>query len=320
VSLGLLLTAGLAWSCRSAGPIGDPERFVRPVVAVESFENRAPFPLRWDLGEGMAEQLTASLVRSGRFEVVSRASLDSVLDELELQHDPRFRPEGRLAPGRLKNARYLVRGAVVDFGHVAGGGLHFMRGLVHGRTKGYVAEVSITLTVVDIETREERSASFEGQAWAGEAGVDAVYGKVAFGGSAFYRTPLGHATEEAIWKALHWLVEQVASETWQPLIARVEEDRVYLNGGLDRGVVVGEELEVLAPGEAIIDPATGDILGHTAERLVGRLRVVMVEDRFAVAEVVEGDSLEVGQSCRRLDRPASKDGAGRGGTGTRSTG
>lgn len=282
-----------------------------PVVAVESFENRAPFPLRWDLGEGMAEQLTAALVRSGRFEVVSRASLGSVLDELELQRDPRFRSQGRLEPGRLKNARYLVRGTVVDFGHTAGGGLHFMRGLVRGRTKGYVAEVTITLGVIDIETREERSASFEGQAWAGEAGVEAVYGKVAFGGSAFYRTPLGHATEEAIWKALHWLVEQVASDSWQPLIARVESDRVYLNGGLDRGLQVGEELEVFAPGEAIIDPASGDILGHTEERRLGRLRVLSVEDRFAVAEIVDGEAFAVGQSCRRLAAPDGE----RGGSG-----
>jgi curli biogenesis system outer membrane secretion channel CsgG len=294
--LAVLLT-GIA--CKSTGPIGEPASFVRPVVAVESFENRAPFPLRWDLGDGMADILIASLTKADRFEVVSRAALGAVLDELDLQQDPRFREEGRVAQGRLKNARYLVRGTVVDFTHTSGGGLHFMRGLMRGRSKGYVALVTITLAVIDLETRQVLSGSFEGRAWAAEASLEATYRDISFGGKAFYRTPLGHATEEAIWKALHWMVEQVAASEWHPLIAKVEESTVYLNGGSDRGLIVGEELEVREPGEPIIDPATGDILGHADERVVGKLRIIEVKERFAVATVVDGSDLRVGQSCRR---------------------
>lgn len=296
----VLLLAVLPGCSSSTGPIGKPAKFVRPAVAVEPFENRAPFPLKWDLGDGMAEVLTASLVSSGRFDVVSRASLDSVMSELDLQRDPRFREQGRVAQGRLKNAHYLVRGTVVDFSHVAGGGLHFMRGLVHGRVRGYVALVSITLEVIDVETRAVLSNTFEGQAWASEASVDAVYHDIAFGGEAFYRTPLGHATRDAIWQALHWLVDQVASAEWHPLIARIEGSGIYLNGGSDRGVRVGELLEVREAGEPIVDPASGDILGQVGERTVGRLRVVNVAERFAIAEVVSGEGFRVGQSCTRL--------------------
>lgn len=302
--MGTLLTLLLTViACSSAGPIGEPARYVRPVVAVESFENRAPFPLRWDLGDGMADILTASLTKADRFDVVSRAELGAIFDELDLQQDPRFREEGRVAQGRLKNARYLVRGTVVDFTHTSGGGLHFMRGLMRGRTKGYVALVTLTLAVIDLETREVLSGSFEGRAWAAEASLEATYRDISFGGKAFYRTPLGHATEEAIWKALHWMVEQVAAKEWHPLIAKVEESQVFLNGGSDRGMIVGEELEVREPGEPIIDPATGDILGHADERVVGRLRVTDVKERFAVAEIIDGSDYRIGQSCRRLSPP-----------------
>lgn len=288
------------------GPIGEPQRFVRPTVAVAPFENRAPFPLRWDLGEGMAEVLTASLTSSGRFEVLSRAALDAVLDELQLQQDPRFRAEGRVAQGRLKNARYLVRGTVVDFGHVAGGGLHFMRGFVHGSTKGYVAVVTIALEVIDVESRAVLSSSFAGKAWAAEASIEGVYGDVAFGGKAFYRTPLGEATRDAIWSALHWMVDQVASAEWHPLIARIDGSLVYLNGGSDRGMKVGELLEVREHGEPIVDPASGDVLGEAGERVAGRLRVVNVAERYAIAEVVEGADLRVGQSCTRVAAEARR--------------
>jgi curli biogenesis system outer membrane secretion channel CsgG len=296
----LVLLAATSGCRSSAGPIGQPARFVRPTVAVEPFENRAPFPLKWDLGDGMAEVLTASLTSSGRFDVVSRASLDSVMHELDLQRDPHFREEGRVAQGRLKNAHYLVKGTVVDFSHVAGGGLHFMRGLVHGSVKGYVALVSITLEVIDVETRAVLSNTFEGQAWASEASVEAVYHDIAFGGEAFYRTPLGHATRDAIWQALHWMVDQVASAEWHPLIARIESGTIYLNGGHDRGMRVGELLDVREAGEPIIDPASGDILGQVGEHTVGRLRVASVADRFSIAEVVSGEGFRIGQSCTRL--------------------
>jgi curli biogenesis system outer membrane secretion channel CsgG len=297
----LIALATITTGCSSSsGPIGTPAKFVRPAVAVEPFDNRAPFPLKWDLGDGMAEVLTASLVSSGRFEVVSRASLDSVIQELDLQRDPHFREQGKVAQGRLKNAHYLVKGTVVDFSHVAGGGLHFMRGLVHGHVKGYVALVSITLEVIDVETRVVLSGTFEGKAWASEASVETVYHDIAFGGEAFYRTPLGHATRDAIWQALHWLVDQVASAEWHPLIARIDGESIYLNGGADRGMRVGELVDVRQAGDPIIDPASGDVLGQTGEHTLGRLRVISVADRFSIATALTGGGFEVGQSCTRL--------------------
>ncbi len=304
----LVLPLLFALACASSGPIGKPERFVQPTVAVESFENRAPFPLRWQLGEGMSEQLVAILVESERVDVVTRLSLGTVLDEIDLQKDPRFRNEGRVQGGRLKNARYLIRGKVIDFTHTSGGGLHFVRGLTRGRAKGYVALVTIALSVIDVETREVETTTFEGRAWAGELSLQAVYGGVAFGGRAFYKTPLGEATGTAIRRAVRWLVGRVADRPWQPLIARIEGETLYLSGGADRGLEIGDELEVREPGDAIVDPASGDVIGRTDSQLVGRLRVVEVRDRFALAAVVDGDSFAIGQACTVIEtddrRPA----------------
>ena len=146
----LLVAFGLFSGCRMRGPIGAPERYVKPVVAVESFDNRAPFPLKWNLGDGMADQLLGSLARSGRVTIVSRSALPAVFQELNMQNDPRFRSEGRATPGRLKNAQYLVRGTITDFTHTAGGGLHFLRGLSHGRTSAQVAVVTLALILLFI--------------------------------------------------------------------------------------------------------------------------------------------------------------------------
>jgi hypothetical protein len=59
-------------------------------------------------------------------------------------------------------------------------------------------------------------------------------------------------------------------------------------------------LEVREAGEPIIDPASGDVLGYTGERTLGRLRVVSVADRYAVAAIVGGSDFRVGLSCTRV--------------------
>jgi len=297
----LFLTALALFSgFQMRGPIGAPEKFVKPVVAVESFENRAPFPLKWNLGEGMAEQLLASLARSARVTIVSRSALPAVFQELNMQNDPRFRPEGRATPGRLKNAQYLVRGTVTDFTHVAGGGLHFFRGLSHGRTSAQVAIVTLAVSVVNIESREVVTRTFSGRAWASDLSLQVAYKDTAFGGGAFYRTPLGKATDEAIWDAVHWVVKEIAGERWTPRIARIADGRIYLNGGKDRHVRAGDEMEVIEQGEAILDPVTGDELGREPDHVVGRLRVSEVYERYTIADVVSGMEFRVGQMCRRI--------------------
>jgi len=92
----------------------------------------------------------------------------------------------------------------------------------------------------------------------------------------------------------------VAPAEWQPLIARIDGSLVHLNGGADRGMEVGESVEVCVAADPIVDPASGDVLGQVGERTVGRLRVVNVSPRYVIAEILEGGRLRVGQSCTRL--------------------
>ncbi|HRU05859.1 MAG TPA: CsgG/HfaB family protein [Candidatus Brocadiia bacterium] len=296
---GAALLAVTAAGCRSPGPIGDPSAFEKPSVAVESFVNRAPVFSQWRLGEGMASQLSAMLVKSDRVSVVSREALAAVMGELAMQDDPRFRPEGRVAKGRLKNAQYLIRGEVTDFSQVAGGGVYALRGLVSGSTRSEVAMVSIVVSVINVESREVLSRTFSAKAYAAAGSLETEYKGVAFGGDAFYRTPLGEATQEAIWDAVNWIVDNIASEAWAPRVARIEEGVVYVTGGLDRGMKAGDEWEVWEPGEPIRDPATGDTIGRGKERVFGRVRVDEVQARMSLAKAVAGQGFRVGQRLRK---------------------
>ncbi len=302
-------TAGLA-ACAgcTAGLAGDPADFIKPTVAVMKFENRAASALSWDLGTGMRDILVDRLVATQRYHVIERPELGSVIDELRLQNSGVTRDQDRARPGRLKNVRYLVKGTITDFGHVSQDsgflGLPNMELL----TGGSRAVMGLTLYVVDVESGEIISSeSIEESVRASDVSVQAGYRDVAFGGSVFYRTPLGRATARVIDEAVVKVTRTIAARRWQPRIALVQErGTVVINGGRDRRVPDGATYEVYRLGSPIIDPDTGDTLGHQPGEAIGRIRIREVRDRYSVGTILHGNAAAFtkGQRCRRVESPA----------------
>jgi len=292
----ILLAAGCGGSW---GRRGD---FVKPTIAVMTFENRAPFPMNWDLGGGMREILVNELMETGRFHVVERAELAHVLREQQLQASGVTRPQGRADSGRIKNCQYLIKGAVTDFGHVSsdsGGWSGWHWNIFGGSDR---AVMGVVLYVVDVESGEVvASESIEKSVRAGDVSVQATYGQVGFGGSAFRRTPLGRATADVVETAVDEITEAIASRPWQPLLAQVPGDgTVILNGGTNHGLRQGAEFTVVESGRPIHDPQTGDVIGRGPGRQVGRVIVQEVHQRWARATIVVGpkQAFQPGQRCR----------------------
>jgi hypothetical protein len=84
-------------------------------LAVTDFENLSGFSGQWNLGGGMADLLVTALMDSRKAIVLERQHIGDVIGELVRQGQGLFRPEGRAPKGRLKNARFLVRGVITDF-------------------------------------------------------------------------------------------------------------------------------------------------------------------------------------------------------------
>ena len=274
-----------------------PRNAVPQVLAVSSFDNRSGFSGEWNLGSDMADLLVSELVSCRNFVVVERKHLDEVVGELERQRKTHFRPEGRVDMGRLKNARYLVRGVISDFSQVGGGSLSItIRSFLFGG-KGYTARVALTLTIVDVESGEiVESIQCEGTARARQAYVKADYDNIAFGGDRFFRTPLGIATSNAIRRGVRGIVKKVPHVFWEPMIAAVSQKGIIiLNGGSDRGLREGVVYDVRGEGQAVTDPTTGDLLSVIPGTVVGAIRVTQVGAKIAYAEVVKGTGFERGQ-------------------------
>lgn len=93
----------------------------------------------------------------------------------------------------------------------------------------------------------------------------------------------------------------------------IEDSFIYMNAGRDRGVRVGDLFVVSRPGQAIVDPESGDTLGHEPVP-IAKLRVQYVAPHYAktyALEVVAGLPIQIrdrvvaydGQQIGRVPAP-----------------
>ena len=271
-------------------PVAGKPLLIRPVVAVTDFQNKSGFSGSWNLGSGMADVLINQLLDTDKVVVLERKHLDDVLNELQLQDHHLFRKEGKAATGRLKTARYLVRGAVTDFTVTrdASGWFH-PSGSTRFFAAGQNARVTLHAMLIDVENGQViGSVKSTGDAGSGLFGTSYGYKDMHFGGEVFFRTPLGRATEKAMKKVVGELLDVIPREYWRPMVAETQAGRVIINGGRNAGLREGAVFRVLAQERYVTDPLTGEIIERYRGAIKGVVRVADVRDASSHAELVEG--------------------------------
>lgn len=276
-----------------------PLKGPKKTIAVMDFDNKAGVPARWNIGTGMAEMLTTSLVNSGRFIVVERQAIRDVLAEQDFAASGRTEGSSAAGFGKILNAQIMVRGAVTEFEHrEAGGGAAFnIRGFDVGLS-GANAHVAVNVRLYDTTTGEViDSLRCEGKASA--TGVDFSYAGSdwGLGTSGFQKTPLGKATQQAIDKAVYFIASKMEGILWSGRIVKVSDDTIYINAGANSNVFGGNSFSVYRPGEELIDPDTGINLG-SEDTKIGEIKVIEVQDKFSKAVTTSGGGFKKGDIIR----------------------
>jgi hypothetical protein len=140
------------------------------------------------------------------------------------------------------------------------------------RQRQSLAAAQIEMKVFDIQGGREVVASTQ----SGEASASAMS---AFDNGSLetpaYRAELTKlALRQAAAKLVPDVVHSVDKLAWQGRIAKIVGPKIYVNAGRASGLIAGDILKVLNPGDEVYDPVTGAYLGRAKGQLKGTLEVV----------------------------------------------
>lgn len=250
---------------------------------------------------GIEAMITDVMHRTGRFRMVERQAIGNVLQEQDFGASGRVAQPSAAKMGNVLGAEYLIEvvitgyepgtsGSNVNVGALASGTK--LGGLLGGVSVGSRrSSIGMNFRLIDATTSEvvftnqvEREITESGLS----LGAGGYSSSGALGGfiSQYSKTPIGQAVTASINEGVFDLVKQIGQRPARGSVVKADASGVYLNLG-EGQVQVGDQLSVVRPGEALIDPETGLNLGST-ETEIGALQVTQVQEKFSIARSVGG--------------------------------
>jgi curli biogenesis system outer membrane secretion channel CsgG len=272
----------------------------KPRIAVVKFDNKTQYG-HGNLGPACADWMVEGLVQSGKFRVVERQELDSILAEQGLSLSGAIDDKTAVSVGKLLGCQLIILGAVTDFSvRKAGAQGAFGVGFNVGKT---TAEGKLGARLVNTTTGEI--------VWTGSEQGEHAFSNVnvaGFGGGVDWDESQAKKIFEP---AIQRLTARIADATEQlkdslgaaaalkGKVAKVSEGKVYISIGSTDGVKEGDVYSVFHLGEAITDPDTGKILGQDKTR-IGNFTVTKVVGEHLSMGIVEGGVMpQVGDSVEK---------------------
>jgi curli biogenesis system outer membrane secretion channel CsgG len=241
---------------------------------------------------GIEEILSNAIYNTNRFELVDRKDIEKSLSEQDLGASGRAKKGTAVKTGQILGADYMIYATINEWtpvkSRVGGGGGSIANPLSALGVQRSVSEVAMSFRVVDSSTSKVLFTTIE-RASAGIWGLDlgGVSGRNG-GAVAFQKaSPINNAVQACLNKGVYKLAMWLKERPWSGAVVKVDGQRVYLNAGTHSGLTAGVELVAFSQGKELFDPVSGESLGQDAA-LVGILRVTNVQEKFSIAEIVEG--------------------------------
>jgi curli biogenesis system outer membrane secretion channel CsgG len=241
-----------------------------------------------------------------RFAMLERTTAtDDVLEEQDFGASGRVDSKTAAATGRVKGAEYIVKATIIELnpekdakdiqaiGGVLGGSA---LGIGSVGVSGKVAFCRLNVRIVNAGTMEivkdmtfDGTASSKGVSLAG-LGFGAgskIMGGAGVASSTKKQAPLSDAMQACANKIAYAVATSFEDLPWRGAVANASGGKIMVNGGSNVGLQTGATLTVLSRGEEILDPESGESLGFNVAE-IGVIRVVSVQERFAICEVATG--------------------------------
>jgi curli biogenesis system outer membrane secretion channel CsgG len=253
-------------------------------VAIMNFENNSTWSWWGDnLGAAAADELTTQLVKTGKFTVIERTQLASILAEQSLGASGAVTQATAAKIGKLLGVQLIMTGSITQFSiQRTSVGFSGIGGSYSN------AESKLDVRLISTETGEILGVA-EGQG-------NKRMGGGFFRGAGAERTFDQGAAQEALRPAVENVVKAIAAQgdkfaAIQPpapegQIVGARDGSFYINRGQNAGVKVGQRFDVERVTDEIKD-ADGRVLDRVIKK-VGVVEVTQVLSQSAVCKVVEG--------------------------------
>jgi curli biogenesis system outer membrane secretion channel CsgG len=267
-------------------------------VAVFTFEDKTAHTWHWwsgqPVGEGMADMLITSLVKTGKYTVLERTQIAKVMEEQQLGQTGAVTPESAAKVGQLLGVELAIMGSVTEFGYSkkeVGGSLKKV-GFGLG-VKSQKATVAVDVRFVSTTTGEILSAESVREEESSK-GLSVETQKIDFNNqNEFDESIVGKATRKAIEKIMTIIDGASANVSFSAKVIKAEGS-IFINVGAAGGVKVGDEFTVYRKGEDLTDPDTGVSLGAT-ETKIGRIKVIdnnIGNGKASSCQAIEGSGFQ----------------------------
>jgi len=295
--LGLIAMIGVATLAAAQGSAPAKHLKIRIAVApldYGTFQYIDQWQIPIEFRNAIDEKLATKLHDTGRFIVLDRETMGPLLEEKAIKEEN----TGQSQKGKIVPAQALVRAKLTDFSLAKRGtGIGVNLGSI-GRVGGDVAQASVgvNVTMLDVDTSEilaTADAGGKAQSSSFKIQSGARFGFADF--HTFENSPLGDAMNKALDATVQKILDKIGKAPWQARVADFDttSKEITINAGEETGVQVGDTFDLMHVSGVVKDPDTGQVL-RTKSAKIGRVKIKEVDKKFAVAELIEGTTAEVG--------------------------
>ena len=228
------------------------------------------------MGKQALDILSAKLAASGKFLLLERSDLASLLEECQKGE------KGSVAIG----ADYMIIGSITEFGRKNTG-----KNGVFSSQKTQTVEAAVAVRLVDVSNgliiySDEAKGS-------AELTTKTTMG---VGGQASYDATLSDkAISEAIGQLVENIINKCTNSPWKTFFLSYDKDAILIAGGKSQGIKEGMTFSVMTKGKKVKNPQTG-IMITLPGRSVGLAKVLSTggdtpETEYSFVEVTSSESI-----------------------------
>ena len=241
----------------------------------------------------LTQKFVTELVKTNKFDVLERARMEQLLEEMDLSNTGITDPARAVRAGKVIGVDYFLMGEVsvwtltTTVKHVP---------IANRWTREGELRLIVDMRIVDTRTSKVVSA---------EKGDATLRWREMHTSQPGRHAPIEPAKLDDVQRdCVAQLVRKVIDAVYPLRVIAVNSSgEVMVNRGEGAGISEGDVYDVFSEGQELIDPDTGEVLG-SEETKVGRIQIGQVLAKFSKAALVAG-AAQKGQVCRPANGPAS---------------